>query len=80
MTLEVDYGVGANHPDSVIWDSAKKCAFFIDTTVPMDIHMVKAAADKYKKYRDLEIAYKKEFQLRKIHAIPNVIGVLGTLC
>eukprot|EP00957_Ditylum_brightwellii_P059166 4490189-Ditylum_brightwellii.AAC.1 len=27
--------------------------------------MVKAAADKYQKYRDLEIAYKKDFQLRK---------------
>eukprot|EP00957_Ditylum_brightwellii_P001873 143673-Ditylum_brightwellii.AAC.1 len=61
MTLEVDYGVGINCPNIVIWDSAKKCASFIDVTVQMDINMVKAAADKYKKYRNLEIAYKKEF-------------------
>eukprot|EP00957_Ditylum_brightwellii_P119711 9133501-Ditylum_brightwellii.AAC.1 len=65
MTLGVDYGVGANHPNIVIWDSTKKCASFIDVTVPMDINMVKAAADKYKKYRDLKIAYKKEFHLQK---------------
>eukprot|EP00957_Ditylum_brightwellii_P091017 6929533-Ditylum_brightwellii.AAC.1 len=46
-------------------DSAKKCTSVIDVTFPMDINMVKAAADKNKIYRDLEIAYKKEFQLRK---------------
>eukprot|EP00957_Ditylum_brightwellii_P204656 15340295-Ditylum_brightwellii.AAC.1 len=63
MTLEVDYGVGANHPGIVIWDLARKGTSFIDVTVPMDINMVKAAAGKYKKYQDLEIAYKKEFQL-----------------
>eukprot|EP00957_Ditylum_brightwellii_P031595 2395913-Ditylum_brightwellii.AAC.1 len=65
MTLEVDYGVGTNFRAIVIWDLAKKCASFIDVTVPMNINMVKAAAGKYKKYWDLEIAYKKEFQLQK---------------
>ena len=57
-----------------------KTALFIDVTVPMDINMVKAMAEKYEKYRDLEIAYKKELQLKKVHMIPIVIGVLGTLC
>eukprot|EP00957_Ditylum_brightwellii_P096118 7322883-Ditylum_brightwellii.AAC.1 len=59
MKLKVDHGVSAICPNIVIWDSAKKCDFVIDVTVPMDINMVKAAAEKYKKYRDLEIAYKK---------------------
>eukprot|EP00957_Ditylum_brightwellii_P071851 5461045-Ditylum_brightwellii.AAC.1 len=61
MTIDVDHGASANQPDIVIQDSAKKCAFFIDTTDPMDINMVKAAADKYKKYQDLGIAYKRNF-------------------
>eukprot|EP00957_Ditylum_brightwellii_P111841 8530128-Ditylum_brightwellii.AAC.1 len=65
MTIGMDHGVSANWPDIVIWDSAKKYAFFIDVTVLMDINMVKTAADKYKKYRHLEIAYKKEFHLQK---------------
>eukprot|EP00957_Ditylum_brightwellii_P172955 13167984-Ditylum_brightwellii.AAC.1 len=50
MTLDADHGVSANQPNIMIWDSAKKCAFSIDMTVLMDINMVKAAAEKYKKY------------------------------
>eukprot|EP00957_Ditylum_brightwellii_P205308 15343310-Ditylum_brightwellii.AAC.1 len=65
ITFKVDHGVSANPPNIVIWDSAKKCAFFVDVTVLVDINMVKAATEKYKKYWDLEIACKKEFQLRK---------------
>eukprot|EP00957_Ditylum_brightwellii_P044387 3368613-Ditylum_brightwellii.AAC.1 len=60
-----DHGVSGNRPDIVIWDSAKNFAVFIDVTAPMDITVAKAAADKYKKYWDLKIAYKKEFHLQK---------------
>eukprot|EP00957_Ditylum_brightwellii_P200073 15251978-Ditylum_brightwellii.AAC.2 len=79
MMFKANHEVSANRPDIVIWDSAKKCAFFIDATVLMDISMIKAAAEKYKRFRDLEIAYKKEFQLQKVHTIPIVVGALGTL-
>eukprot|EP00957_Ditylum_brightwellii_P042914 3249005-Ditylum_brightwellii.AAC.1 len=65
MMIDMDHGVSANLPDIVIWDSAKKNTFFIGVTVPMDINMVKAAVDKYKKYQDSETAYKKEFRLQK---------------
>eukprot|EP00957_Ditylum_brightwellii_P030437 2305196-Ditylum_brightwellii.AAC.1 len=65
MVLDVNHGVSANQHNIIIQDSAKKCAFFIDVTVLMDIDMVKAAADKYKKYWDLEVAYKKEFYQQK---------------
>eukprot|EP00957_Ditylum_brightwellii_P185602 14131389-Ditylum_brightwellii.AAC.1 len=53
MTIDVDHGVSANRPSIMIQDSVKKCAFFIAVTVPMDINMVKAAADKYKKISGL---------------------------
>ena len=46
----------------------------------MDINMIKAAAGKYKKYRDLEIVTKKQYCLKKVHTIPIVIGALGTIC
>eukprot|EP00957_Ditylum_brightwellii_P202697 15331385-Ditylum_brightwellii.AAC.1 len=55
MMIDVDHGVSANCPDIAIQDSAKKCAYFIDVTVLVDINKVKAAAEKYKKYQDLDI-------------------------
>ena len=45
----------------------------------MDINMIKAAAGKYKKYRDLEIVTKKILP-KKVHTIPIIIGALGTIC
>ena len=42
--------------------------------------MIKAAAGKYKKYRDLEIVTKKQYCLKKVHTIPIVIGALGMIC
>eukprot|EP00957_Ditylum_brightwellii_P147037 11195475-Ditylum_brightwellii.AAC.1 len=42
MMINVDHGLSANRPDIVIWDSEKKCVYFIDITVSMDINIVKA--------------------------------------
>eukprot|EP00957_Ditylum_brightwellii_P016058 1209807-Ditylum_brightwellii.AAC.1 len=56
MTQKVEVTVTANLPDIVILDEKRKKALIIDITIPMDINMIKAAASKYKKYRDLEIA------------------------
>eukprot|EP00957_Ditylum_brightwellii_P141248 10761666-Ditylum_brightwellii.AAC.1 len=76
MTIKVDHGVSANHPGIVIHGSAKKCASFITITVLIDINVVKAAVKKYKKCWDLEITYKKEIRLGKVHTIPIVVGAL----
>eukprot|EP00957_Ditylum_brightwellii_P012545 947875-Ditylum_brightwellii.AAC.1 len=46
----------------------------------MDVNMISAAATKHKKYHNLEIAMKKQYKLCKTQTVPNVIGVLGTLC
>ena len=70
----------ANRPDIVVLDEKEGRALFIDVTIPMDINMIKAAAGKYKKYRDLEFATKKQYHLKKVHTIPVVIGALGTIC
>ena len=58
LKQEVDIAVEANRPDIVVLDEKEGRALIIDVTIPMDINMVKAAAGKYKKYRDLEIATK----------------------
>ena len=80
MTQKVNHAVSANRPDLVILDEEQKTALLIDVTCPMDINMVSAAAKKHQKYRDLEIAMKKQYNLRKIQTVPIVIGALGTLC
>jgi hypothetical protein len=80
MTQKVDHAISANRPDLVILDEEQKTALLIDVTCLMDINMVSAAAKKHQKYRDLEIAMKKQYNLRKIQTVPIVIGALGTLC
>eukprot|EP00957_Ditylum_brightwellii_P007446 563237-Ditylum_brightwellii.AAC.1 len=80
MTLEFNYGVGANHPDTVIRESAKKCASFIDNmTVLMDINMVKAAADKYAPNPQKDIMlYKGQMPLPRVktrNVIPKKLCV-----
>eukprot|EP00957_Ditylum_brightwellii_P048512 3681564-Ditylum_brightwellii.AAC.1 len=76
MAQEVENEVEANLPDIILLRKNNKKLLFINVTVLMDINMTKAAADKYKKYRDLEIATKKQLDLKKAHTIPIVVGAL----
>eukprot|EP00957_Ditylum_brightwellii_P036927 2795745-Ditylum_brightwellii.AAC.1 len=66
MKQRVDHGVAANCPDLVYLDEKKRTALLIEVTCPMDENMISAAATKHKKYRDLEIAMKKQYKLCKI--------------
>eukprot|EP00957_Ditylum_brightwellii_P194476 14811929-Ditylum_brightwellii.AAC.2 len=45
MTQKVESVVEANQPDIVILDEKVYTALIIDVTVPMDINMIKAAAE-----------------------------------
>ena len=80
LKQEVDNAVEANRSDIVVLDEKERKALIIDVTVLMDINMIKAAAGKYKTYRDLEIATKKQYHLKKLHTIPIVVGALGMIC
>eukprot|EP00957_Ditylum_brightwellii_P151638 11547495-Ditylum_brightwellii.AAC.1 len=80
MTQRADRTFSANRPDLALLDEEKRTALLIDVTCPMDINMVTVAAKKHKKYRDLEIAMKKQYKLHKIQTVTIVIGALGTLC
>eukprot|EP00957_Ditylum_brightwellii_P079832 6070854-Ditylum_brightwellii.AAC.1 len=66
MTQKVNHAISANRPDLVTLDEVKKTALLIDITCLMDINMVSAAAKKHQKYRNLEIAMKKQYKLCKI--------------
>eukprot|EP00957_Ditylum_brightwellii_P004807 366515-Ditylum_brightwellii.AAC.1 len=73
MTQKVDHAISANRPDLVILDEEQKTALLINVTCPMDINMVSMAAKKHQKYRDLKIAMKKQYNLRKIQTVPIMI-------
>eukprot|EP00957_Ditylum_brightwellii_P161712 12312108-Ditylum_brightwellii.AAC.1 len=70
MTQRVDHAIAANHLDLVVLDKKKRTVLFIDVTCPMDINMLTAAATKHKKYCDLKIAMKKQYELCKIQTVP----------
>eukprot|EP00957_Ditylum_brightwellii_P015939 1200342-Ditylum_brightwellii.AAC.1 len=70
MTQKVDHVVSANRPDLVILEEEQKTALLIDVTCRFDINMVYTAAKKHQKYRDLEIAMKKQYNLHKIQTVP----------
>eukprot|EP00957_Ditylum_brightwellii_P050336 3817300-Ditylum_brightwellii.AAC.1 len=65
MTQELESVVELNCPDIVILDKKEHKALIIDVTAPININMIKAAAGEYKKYLDLEIATKKQYNLKK---------------
>eukprot|EP00957_Ditylum_brightwellii_P020573 1550755-Ditylum_brightwellii.AAC.1 len=66
MKQQVDQPINANCPNLIILDEAKRTTLLIDVTCPMDVNMIKAVAEKHKKYRDLETAMKKQYKLCKI--------------
>lgn len=72
--------ISSNYSKLVFFDKTCKTVLLIDVKFPMDNNMVKAAAEKYKKYWQLEILMKNKYKLCKIHTGPISIGALGTLC
>eukprot|EP00957_Ditylum_brightwellii_P098355 7494295-Ditylum_brightwellii.AAC.1 len=62
----VDCAVEANWPGITITDTDKKIAKFVEISVPLDVNIITKTADKISKYRDLEIAYKKCKEFRKV--------------
>eukprot|EP00957_Ditylum_brightwellii_P022281 1681434-Ditylum_brightwellii.AAC.1 len=59
MTQLVDHAVAANRPGIVFHNEKKRTALLIDVTCLIDVNMVTVAAEKNKKYCNLEIAMKK---------------------
>eukprot|EP00957_Ditylum_brightwellii_P118979 9074483-Ditylum_brightwellii.AAC.1 len=73
MTQCVDHAVATNRSNIILLDEKKRTALLIDVTCPIDVNMVTAAAEKHKKYCNLEIAIKKQYKLCKIQTVPIVI-------
>eukprot|EP00957_Ditylum_brightwellii_P182143 13877680-Ditylum_brightwellii.AAC.1 len=80
LKMVVDKLLEHNWSNIVILDRASKTAQIIDINVPYDTNVVSKTAEKIKKYRDLDIALKKNWKAGKIQTIPIVVGVFGSIC
>ena len=72
-TIIVDRVVEANQPDITIIDTDKQFAKFVEISIPLDVNIVTKTADKISTYWDLEIAYKKCKEFRKVYTIPIIV-------
>ena len=51
----------------------------IDVAIPVCQNIVKKEAEKITKYRDLEIEFKKCWELKRVQTISIVVGALGSV-
>ena len=56
-----------------------KIAKFVEIFIPLDVSIVTQTAGKISKCWDLEIAYKKYKEFRKVYTIPIIVGAFGTV-
>eukprot|EP00957_Ditylum_brightwellii_P062569 4748084-Ditylum_brightwellii.AAC.2 len=75
----MDKHVEANRPDIVLIEEGQSHTRLIDISIPLDANIVSMNADKHTKYRNLEIAFKKNHKLRRVHMIPVMVGAFGTV-
>eukprot|EP00957_Ditylum_brightwellii_P196125 14943570-Ditylum_brightwellii.AAC.1 len=79
-TILTDRHVEANCPDSVLVEEGMPCAHLIDISVLLDVNTVSMNADEHTRYRNLEITIKKNHKLHRVHTIPVIVSVFGTVC
>jgi hypothetical protein len=56
-----------------------KIAKFVEIFIHLDVNIVTQTAGKISKYWDLEIAYEKYKEFRKVYTIPIIVGAFGTV-
>eukprot|EP00957_Ditylum_brightwellii_P074607 5669297-Ditylum_brightwellii.AAC.1 len=80
LKIVVDKKLEHNCLDIVVIDKDTCTTQIIGIVVPFDTNVVDKTAEKITKYRDLEIALKKNWDVKKIQTISIVVGSFGTVC
>ena len=78
QVLTTDLEVGANRPDLVIKDKAKKKTYITDVACPCDLNIHKSEATKTAKYIGLKGQLQKMWRYECV-IIPVIIGGLGAV-
>ena len=70
--------IGANRPDLIIKDMARKKAFIIDISCPVDTNIKKKEMEKLSKYGGLRVELERMWGV-KAEIIPIIVGGLGAV-
>ncbi|KAL1447790.1 hypothetical protein WDU94_009835 [Cyamophila willieti] len=74
--VQTDRGIKANKPDIIIKDKKRRTCQLIDVAIPSDYNITQKEAEKYLKYKDLQIEAQRLWNL-KTTIVPIVIGATG---
>ena len=76
--VQTDRKITANKPDIILKDEANKTCLIIDVAIPSDYNVTQKEAEKYLKYKDLQIEIQRMWNMRA-KIIPVVIGATGLI-
>jgi hypothetical protein len=76
--VQTDRIILNNKPDIVICDNEKRTCMLIDVAISGDRNVIKKAAEKILKYKDLTVEIQRMWNV-KTKTIPVIIGATGTI-
>ena len=71
--------IEARRPDIVVLHKKEKKCLIVDVAVSGDCRINEKEKEKIDKYQDLRREVSKLWQQKKVHGVPIVIGVLGSI-
>ena len=71
--------IEARRPDIVVLHKKEKKCLIVDVAVPGDCRINEKEKEKIDKYQDLRREVSRLWQQKKVHVVPIVIGVLGSI-
>ena len=66
-----------NRPDITVIDKYKKEAFIIDIAITSSRHLERSRNEKIRKYSELAVELKRQWNLNKITIVPVIISNIG---
>lgn len=76
--VQTDRSIKANKPDIIIKDKKRRTCQLIDVAIPSDYNVTEKEAEKYLKYKDLQIETERMWNM-KTTIVPIVIGATGLI-
>ena len=76
--VQTDRTIFNNKPDIIIRDNEKGTCMLIDVAISGDRNVIKKAAEKILKYKDLKIEIQRMWNVKTM-VIPVIIGATGTI-
>jgi hypothetical protein len=76
--VQTDRTILNNKPDIIIRDNEKRTCMLIDVAISGDRIVIKKAAEKILKYKDLTIEIQRMWNV-KTKVLPVIIGATGTI-